>query len=132
VQSKRPGWKTITKDQSKDSGMALVLILLILCLRFQRKDLLGVAVALQLVNMAAPGVFKPFAIVWFGLSDLLGAVSSKVLMGLVFFIVVTPIGVLRRLAGKDSLNLRGFKADKESAMVTRNHLFTGADLERPY
>jgi hypothetical protein len=45
---------------------------------------------------------------------------------------VTPIGTLRRLAGKDSLQIRGFKSSEESTMVKRNHTFTPTDLEKPY
>jgi hypothetical protein len=36
---------------------------------------------------------------------------------------VTPIGMPRRLAGKDSLKLRAFKASRDSAMLERNHTF---------
>jgi hypothetical protein len=45
---------------------------------------------------------------------------------------VTPIGVLRRLFGKDSLKLREFKVSRESAMLVRNHLFVSHDIEKPY
>jgi len=49
-----------------------------------------------------------------------------------FFGVITPIGILRRLSGKDSLKLRNFKASKDSALVVRNHVFQGQDIEKPY
>jgi hypothetical protein len=57
---------------------------------------------------------------------------SRVLLALVFFGLVTPVGILRRLAGKDPLKLRAFKAGEESALLDRNHTFTASDLERPY
>jgi hypothetical protein len=50
----------------------------------------------------------------------------------VFFLMVTPIAILRRLAGKDSLKLRAFKASQDSAMLERNHTFVSQDLEKPY
>ena len=75
----------------------------------------------HVVNMIVPQVFRPVAVVWLGLSEKLGAMSSKVLLSIVYFCVVTPIGLLRRLAGKDSLKLRVFKASQESAMWERNH-----------
>jgi hypothetical protein len=59
-------------------------------------------------------------------------VVPRILLAIVFFVVVTPIGVLRRLAGKDSLKLRAFKASPDSVMLERNHTFIGGDLERPY
>lgn len=124
--------KEITKEQSRDTGMALVMLLLILYVSLKWRELLFGAMALHVLTMTAPQMFRPFAVVWLGLSDLLGAVISKILMSIVFFAVVTPIGVIRRLAGKDSLKLRDFKASDDSVMLTRNHVFTGADLERPY
>jgi len=43
-----------------------------------------------------------------------------------------PVAILRRLAGKDSLKLRAFKASKGSIMLERNHKFSATDLERPF
>ena len=112
--------------------MAMVLLLLILWVVLKRKELVMGAIALHVLNMTVPQVYRPVAVLWLGLSDLLGAVVSKILMFVVFFAVVTPIGILRRLAGKDSLKLRDFKAGKDSVMLARNHTFTERDLERPY
>jgi hypothetical protein len=124
--------RKITKDQSRDTGMAMVLLCLILYATSKRPGLLIAAIVLQVVNMTVPKIFRPVAIVWLGLSDLMGMVVSKILLSIVFFVVVTPIGILRRLAGKDSLKLRAFKGGADSVMLERNHTFIGQDLERPY
>ena len=122
--------KTITKDQSRDTGMAMVLLCLLLAPK--RHAFLYVGMGLHVINMIVPSIYKPLAYLWFGLSDLMGAVMSKVLLSIVFFFVVTPIAILRRLSGKDALKLRAFKGSKESAMLERNHMFTAKDLESPY
>jgi hypothetical protein len=122
----------ITKDQSRDTGMAMVLLLLILFLSLKQQPLVLAALALHVVNMTAPQLFKPVALVWLSLSHLLGSVVSRMLLALVFFVVVTPMGAVRRLLGKDSLRLRVFKSSTESVMVHRNHIFVSDDLERPY
>ncbi len=62
----------------------------------------------------------------------MGAVVSKIMLSIVFFGVLTPIAMLRRLLGKDSLKLREFKQGKGSVMLERNHTFTGSDLQSPY
>jgi len=124
--------RKITKDQSRDTGMAMVLLLLIVAASRKREGYLFIAMALHVVNMIWPQIYRPLAVLWLGLSDLLGAVVSKVLLSIVFFVVVTPIGIFRRLAGKDSLKLRAFKASTDSVMLERNHTFVGQDLERPY
>ena len=123
---------TITRDQSRDTGMAMVLLLLIAYIEFGSGALLVAALVLHVVDMVAPQVFRPLVPIWFGLAHLLGAISSRILLSLVFGLVVTPIGVLRRALGKDSLRLRAFRAGDESVMVERNHTFTPGDLENPY
>jgi hypothetical protein len=124
--------RKITKDQSRDTGMAMVLLLLIVFATRKREGYLIGAMVLHVLNMIVPQVYRPVAVLWLGLSDLMGSVVSKILLSIVFFVVVTPIGILRRLFGKDSLQLRVFKESKESVMQERNHTFIGSDLERPY
>jgi hypothetical protein len=124
--------RKITKDQSRDTGMAMVLLLLIVAASRKKEVYLVAAMALHVLNMTVPQMYKPVAVVWLGLSDLLGSVVSRVLLSTVFFAVVTPIGIFRRLVGRDSLKLRAFKASKESVMLERNHKFVAQDLETPY
>ena len=122
----------ITKKQAADSGMALVLISLI-CFAVSRHDAwLWAAVAILVADMIFPTIFKPFAFVWFGFSRILGTFMSKIMLALVFFLVVFPIGLLRRILGKDSLRLHQFRKEKASVFAERNHEYTAADLDKPY
>ncbi len=122
----------ISKDQCKDTGMAMMLILLLV--GYFTKDVLyyHIATIALLVNMIVPKIYYPIAIVWFGLSNLLGSVMSKVLLSIVFFVVVVPIGFLRRISGKDPMLLKHWKRGSESVMKVRNHTFMAKDLEKPY
>jgi len=124
--------RKITKDQSRDTGMAMVLLFLILFIARKQQWFLYGAIVLHVVNMTVPKIYMPIAVLWLGLSDLMGAVVSKVVMSIVFFGVVTPIAIIRRLSGKDALKLRVFKASQDSVMLERNHKFVGKDLESPY
>jgi len=112
--------------------MAMVLLLLIVAASRKREGYLFVAMAVHVVNMVKPEIYRPIAVLWLGLSDLLGAVVSRILLSMVFLFVVTPISLLRRWLGKDSLKLRDFKTGQGSVMVERNHTFVSKDLERPY
>jgi len=123
---------SISKEQAKDSGMAIVLILLVIGY-FTNDDIYyKIAIPVLLMNMIFPGFYYPFAVFWFGLSNLLGIIVSKVLLSLVFIIVVLPIALLRRLLGKDTLLLKKFKRSSESVMKTRKHTYVAADLEKPF
>lgn len=122
----------ITKDQSKDTGMAMVLLLLLLSLAFKQRGYVSVAVIVLVINMIWPQFYRPAAYVWFGLSHLMGTVMSRVLLTIVFFGVVTPIGVFRKLMGKDSMQIKEFHAHHSSVMLVRNHTFVAKDIEKPY
>jgi len=122
----------ITTAQSRDTGMALVLLLLILLVTLDWNGLIVTALVLQVLTMTAPRIFRLAAVVWLGLSHLLGATMSRILLGAIFFGLVTPIGLLRRALGKDMLQLRSFKDGDNSVFITRDHTFSSRDLEKPY
>ena len=48
----------------------------------------------------------PLNKLWFRFGIFLGKIISPVIMGIIFFLVVTPIGLIMRLLGKDVLNLK--------------------------
>ena len=112
--------------------MALVLVFLLVWLFRPRDGYIGVALVLHLVTMVAPQVFRPAAVVWFGLAHAMGTIASRVVLSIVFFVVVTPVGIWRRAIGADSLQLKSFGRGRESVMKVRNHTFVGKDLQQPY
>ena len=48
----------------------------------------------------------PLNKMWFKFGIFLGKIVSPLIMGIIFFLVVTPIGLLMRMLGKDLLNLK--------------------------
>ena len=124
--------RDITKDQSKDTGMAMVLLLLLFSAGLKRHSLMTAAIIALIIDMTVPRFYRPVAVVWLGLSHLLGIVVSKVLLTLVFCVIVTPIGMVRRILGYDSLQLKKFKSGEDSVMTVRDHTFSGKDIEKPY
>ena len=124
--------QTITKEQSKDTGMAIVLILLLIGFFRESHAWSIAAMVVHVLNMIAPRIYRIPARFWFGLSHVMGTVASTILLSVTFAIVVVPIGLIRRWMGKDAMRLKEFKAGSGSVMRERNHTFTGADIEKPY
>ena len=50
-------------------------------------------------------ILSPLNKIWFNFGIFLGKIISPIVMGIIFFLVVTPIGLIMRLIGKDVLNL---------------------------
>ena len=51
-------------------------------------------------------ILTPLNKLWFKFGVFLGRIVSPIIMGIIFFFVVTPIGFIMRLIGKDLLNLK--------------------------
>ena len=51
-------------------------------------------------------ILTPFNRIWVRFGIILGTIIAPFVMGLVFFIVITPIGIVMRLLGKDLLNIK--------------------------
>jgi hypothetical protein len=119
-------------DQAKDTGLALVLILLLMIRVWKQDDLVLLAIFVLVLTMAWPAIFELPARVWFGLAELMGTVSSAILLSLVFALVVIPIAWMRRIAGADPMKRRLWKKGDDSVFLQRNHHFSAGDLENPY
>ena len=64
-------------------------------------------------------LLTPLNLLWFKFGLLLGSIIAPVVMALIFFIVVTPIGVLLKIFKKDLLNLK-YNKNKETYWLDRD------------
>jgi hypothetical protein len=124
--------KSVTKKESSDTGMAMVLIFLLAGYFTGNTLFYKLAIPFLVLNMAFPMFYYPIAIVWLGLTSLLGSLISKLLLSIVYIVVLMPVGIIRRMMGKDALLIRGFKKNSSSVMVSRDHTFTTEDILHPY
>lgn len=122
----------IDRNKARDAGMAFVLLCLIGAMWTHARWLEWTAIAALLVNMVWPSAFTPFAVLWFGLADVMGAVVSRIVLTALFFGVLTPIGLVRRALGRDSMRLRQWRRGRDSVFTVRDHQYTPADIDRPY
>lgn len=81
--------------------------------------LLAVAAALAVLALAAPRALFPLNYLWFRFGLLLHRVISPVIIGAVFFLCVTPTGVVMRWLGKDLMQLRR-RDDLSSYWIVRD------------
>lgn len=122
----------ISKNQARDTGMAIVLILLLIAVFSLEFIYVKIAIIALIIAMTIPLIYKYFAVIWFGLSHLLGTFVSKILLILVFFLVLLPVGLIRRLLWYDTLKLKEFKKGADSVMQIRNITFSRNDIDKPF
>ena len=59
-----------------------------------------------LLGLMNSKILSPLNLLWFKFGLLLGKIVSPFVMGIIFFVVVTPISILLKIFGKDVLNLK--------------------------
>ena len=79
----------------------------------------GSGVILAFLGVFAPTLLGPVHTVWMKVADALGWFNTRVLLGLVYFVVMTPTGIVMRLMGRDPLDRR--LGDRASYWVERRH-----------
>ena len=65
-----------------------------------------IAIIFLILGLINSKVLTPLNKLWFKFGLLLGRVISPLIMGIIFFLVVTPIAFIMRIIGKDLLNLK--------------------------
>ena len=65
-----------------------------------------ISIIFLLLGLVNSKILNPLNKLWFKFGIFLGKVISPLVMGIIFFLVVTPIGLLMRLLNKDLLNLK--------------------------
>jgi len=129
---KNPFSNVISKNQARDTGMAVVLILLLVAVFSLEFIYVKISIFALILTMTIPLIYKYIAVIWFGLSHLLGTFVSKIILTVVFFLVVAPVGLIRRVLGYDSLKLKEFKKGTGSVMQVRNITFSINDIDKPF
>ena len=121
----------LTIAQCRDAGLALTLILLLIAYLGTRWNFVLPAIVVMVLAMLAPRLFRPWAILWWGLSHVFAAVGSRILLTVVFGLVVIPVALFRRMIGADAMRAKDWRG-KGSVFVEREGTTTAADLETPY
>ncbi len=73
--------------------------------------------ALIVIGLVSPAGSRIFYKGWMRFAGLLGYVNSRILLSLMFYLVITPYGLVMRLFGRDTMNRRG--AGKQSYWIQR-------------
>ena len=70
-----------------------------------------ISVIFLVLGLLNSKLLNPLNIVWVKFGELLGRIIAPIVMAIIYFIIVTPIGLFMRLIGKDLLNLKFSKAN---------------------
>lgn len=80
---------------------------------------IGLGGALILLGGVMPSVLAPLHRGWMWIGHILGWINTRILLGIVFYGLVTPTGIVFRLMGKDTMR-QAFTQDSPTYRVLRN------------
>ena len=106
--------KNIKNDKSdfRKFGITIGLFLMILAgfLFWRGKETFGIFLVsgfvLLVLGLTIPIILKPIYWIWMILAVILGWIMTRVILGLLFFVVITPIGMFSRRSGSKFRNLK--------------------------
>ena len=108
------------RGQLRQFGITIGVVLVLLSGIFflKGKDLYTSLLAISLIflflGLICPKVLKPIQKVWMSLAIVIGWFMTRLIMIILFFLIVTPIGIIGRLLKKQFLDL-GFKKDNKDS-----------------
>lgn len=94
-----------------------------------KKSLLTIAILLGLIGIFSKYLTSKISWAWLKVGELMGAVMSKVILSVVFFVFLFPIALLSRLFSSNRNNLQLKKTGGNTYYFTRNHLYEAKDLK---
>lgn len=128
---KRPATTKELRDFGLLVGGAFGVIAVIAFWRHKPNIVPGVFGALGglliLTGLAVPAVLSKVYTAWMGLAVLLSKVTTPIFMGVIYFVIITPVGAVMRAAGRSKLKSVG-----ETAWFTRASGERRSDLERQF
>lgn len=106
-------WKPTTRDLRVFALVQLLMAFVVAWLLHRRLGwdaaaigLAAVSLVLVVVGLASPVLLKPLFLLWMCAAFPVGWVMSHLLLGVVYYVVLTPIGFALRCRGRDTLGLK--------------------------
>ncbi len=100
------------KSSEKSFGILFGIVFLLISLwpLFSSNNLrlwaLTISLIFFIITFLKPEILKPLNSIWIKFGEILGKVVAPIVMGIVFFVVLTPISLIVRAFGKDLLGLK--------------------------
>ena len=90
----------------------------------------GAGGLLMAAGIAVPAALRPIHAAWMRLGHVLGWINTRIILGVFFFCILMPAGIIMRLLGRDPMN-RKFDADAVTYRVPAR-VPAASHFERPF
>lgn len=99
---------------------------------FKIKALLYVALCLLFIGIFLKAVSIRIARLWLRFSSILGGISTRVVLTIIYFVFLTPIAFIYRLSHGDFISLKRKDSKAVNYWKERHYEYTPKDFENPW
>jgi hypothetical protein len=111
----------------KDAIIAITGCLILFYLIYKLSILLIIAMCFILIGLISSNLSSKISWLWMGIAKVLGYVNSRLLLGAIFFMILTPLAVIRR-----KLISKVKYEENSSTFFERDYEFVPDDFEKPF
>ena len=83
-------------------------------------------------GLVLPTLLKPVHKIWMGLALVLGSIMTRVILSVLFYLVITPLGLISKLSGKDFLDLKFDRSASSYWIQRKKVVFEQANYEKQF
>ncbi len=94
--------------------------------------LIPMGMVIMCIGFIAPVILKPIYILWMIIAVLLGFVSTRVILTILFYLIITPISIIFKILGKDPLNKKIDKSKSSYWEYRENIKYEKIETERQF
>lgn len=94
--------------------------------------ILFLAAAFFITGLILPSILRPVYKVWMALAVVMNFIMTRVIMAVIFYLIVTPIGLIASLTGKKFLDVKIDKSAKSYWIVREKTSKLKSDYERQF
>lgn len=120
------------KNNPNTALTVLTIIVGLLVVNYFAKNevLLWITIAIGVLSILSAWIRNTIHFIWMKLADILGLIVPKIILSLIFFLIVTPLGIFSRwLSPKEQLIL---KNNKDTTFFEADKKFEKAFFEKPW
>ena len=118
-----------TDSETPKTQLVIVVGLLVIAAILQDETFAYISLIIGLICLVIPPAGHWIVWGWYKLALILSRVMNPLVLGIVYFIFITPVAILFRLFGNDPMRL---KDNKGSMYEIREKTYTKEDLEKPW
>ncbi|MBN1912824.1 MAG: sxtJ [Candidatus Omnitrophica bacterium] len=114
------------------AAFAVITTLIFLRHRYSIVPTFVISASFLLISFIAPFVLRPVYVIWMKLAFILSWINTRLILSAMFYLVLTPIGVILRLFGVDFLHRKLEKSRESYWIKIEKKGFNPLDYERQF